>query len=136
MSMNAVNPHRKLPRLGPESRTLSRGSLGDTVDGRSREGRFLLRVERSLVEQVGGAPSFTQTLLIRRLARAMLRLELHDERLMSGSATDHDARVFSALSNMVRLTARELGLNAAAAKAKAAPNLVAIVARHKEAASR
>ena len=69
-------------------------------------------MERELTRQLG-APSFTQKLLIRRLARAMLRLELIDEKSMGGGTlTDHDARTFSALSNMVRLTARELGLKA------------------------
>ena len=112
MSMNAVDPSRKLPRLTPESRVLRRGVLGDKVDGRSREGRFLLKCEAELTAQVG-EPSFTTRLLIRRLARAMLRLELIDEKLVSGKLSAHDARTFSALSNSVRLIARELGVQAA-----------------------
>jgi hypothetical protein len=118
MSMNAVNPERKLPRLGPESRVLRRGVLGDQIDGRSREGRFLLKCESELVAHVGGSPSFTQRLLIRRLARAMLRLELLDEKMATGELSAHDARTFSALSNVVRLTARELGVQAAASVEK------------------
>ena len=110
--MNAVDPPRKLRALSAESRVLRRGVLGDRVDGRSREGRFLTKIERELTRQVG-RPSFAQTLLIRRLARAALRLELIDERSLSGTLSDHDARSFSALSNVVRLTARELGLKAA-----------------------
>ena len=103
--------------LSAESRILRRGVLGDRVDGRSREGRFLTKIERELTRQIG-RPSFGQTLLIRRLARAALRLELIDERSLSGTLSDHDARSFSALSNQVRLLARELGLKAApAAKA-------------------
>jgi hypothetical protein len=105
-----------------------RGVLGDRVDGRSREGRFLSQIERSLVAQVGGSPSFTQKLLIRRLARASLRLELIDERSLSGTLSDHDARSFSALSNQVRLLARELGLRAA--PAEKLPDLRDIVAEH------
>ena len=74
-----------------------------------------------------GAPSFTQKLLIRRLARVMLRLELIDEKSMGrGTLTDHDARTFSALSN--RLTARELGLKAA--PAEKLPDLSDILAEH------
>ena len=73
MSMVAVNPLRKLPRLGPDSRTLKRGVLGDTVDGRSTEGRFLLKIEAELTRQIG-QPSFTEKMLIRRLSRAMLDL--------------------------------------------------------------
>jgi hypothetical protein len=128
MSMNAVNPVRVLPRLRTESRVFKRGSLGDRIDGRSREGRFLLLMERELTRQLG-APSFTQKLLIRRLARAMLRLELIDEKSMGGGTlTDHDARTFSALSNMVRLTARELGIKAA--PAEKLPDLGDILAEH------
>ena len=128
MSMNAVSPHRKLRRLGPESRVFKRGPLGDSVDGRSREGRFLLRCEAELTRQVGGSPSFTQKLLIRRLARAALRLELIDEQSMTGPLSAHDGRVFSALSNTIRLTARELGVQAA--PAEKLPDLHDIVAEH------
>ena len=114
-----------------ESRILRRGVLGDRVDGRSREGRFLTKIERELTQQVG-VPSFGQVLLIRRLARAALRLELIDERSLSGTLSDHDARSFSVLSNQVRLLARELGLRAAPSEAPA--SLDVIVSRHKAAA--
>lgn len=55
--MNAVDPARKLPRLGPESRVLRRGVSGDKVDGRSREGLLLLQCEGELTAQIGGAPA-------------------------------------------------------------------------------
>jgi hypothetical protein len=110
------------------SRVLRRGVLGDKVDGRSREGRFLTKCERELVAQVGGAPSFTQRLLIRRLARGMLRLELLDEKMTAGAWTDHDTRTFGGLSNAVRLLARELGVKASP-DAKT-PSLDDIVAEH------
>ena len=124
--MNAVSPARTLPRLGPDSRVLKRGVLGDKVDGRSREGRFLLKCEAELTAQLG-EPMFTQRLLIRRLARAMLRLELIDEKLTSGKLSAHDARTFSALSNQVRLIARELGLKQAST-AKALLTLADVLA--------
>jgi hypothetical protein len=128
--MNAVDPVRKMRAMTVESRVLRRGVLGDRIDGRSREGRFLTQIERELTAQVGGAPSATQRLLIRRLARNMLRLELVDEKMTSGKELSaHDARTFSALSNQVRLISRELGLRAAAAKAKA-PDLAEILAEH------
>jgi hypothetical protein len=127
--MNAVDPPRKLQQLSAESRVLRRGVLGDRVDGRSREGRFLTKIERELVAQLGGQPSFTQKLLIRRLSRAMLRLELLDEKQTAGKElTAHDGRSFSALSNQVRLLARELGLRAA--PAEKLPDLHDIVASH------
>jgi len=86
--------------------------MGDSIDGRSREGRFLLKCEAELTRQVG-EPSFTQRMLIRRLSRAMLRLELLDEKMSSGELSAHDARTFGGLSNAVRLLARELNVKAA-----------------------
>jgi hypothetical protein len=127
--MNAVDPVRRMRALSAESRVLRRGVLGDRVDGRSREGRFLTQIERELVAQIGGSPSFTQKLLIRRLARGMLRLELLDEKQTAGKALSaHDGRSFSALSNQVRLIARELGLKAA--PAEKTPDLSDILAEH------
>jgi hypothetical protein len=117
--MNAVQPLRRMRPLTSESRALLNGSrvlrrgvLGDKLDGRSREGRFLLKVERELIAHCGGKPSFAQRLLIRRACRAMLRLELLDEKLTGGKWSDHDAREFGGLSNSLRLTLRELGLKA------------------------
>ena len=50
--MNAVDPPRKLRALSAESRIIRRGVLGDRVDDRSREGRFLSQIERELTRQV------------------------------------------------------------------------------------
>jgi hypothetical protein len=84
--------------VGPYCRALQRGVLGDTISGTSREGKFLRRVEAELTQHVGGCPSFPQTLLIRRVSRAMLRLELMDSKLDGPDWTDHDGRVFGGLS--------------------------------------
>ena len=103
------------PRLGPHCRALRRGVIGGDIDGRSVEGKFLRRIEAELVAQVGGSPSFAQTLLIRRIARAMLQLELFDSKMSGGNWTDHDARTFGGISNSLRLMLRELGLKPDAA---------------------
>jgi hypothetical protein len=103
------------PRVGPYCRVFSRGSLGE-IDGRSREGKFLRRIEAELTAQVGGSPSFAQSLLIRRAARSMLQLELLDDKMASGNWTAHDSRTQGGLNNAVRLALRELGLKAAPAK--------------------
>jgi hypothetical protein len=116
--VNAVNPVRKRPSLTPESRVFNRGVLGDKIDGRSREGRFLIKCEAELIADIGGSPTFAQLMLIRRCARGMLRLELLDEKMAAGNWTDHDARTFGGLTNAVRLMLRELGLKAEAAPAK------------------
>ena len=88
-------------RVGPHSRALRRGVVGDQIDGRSREGRFLRAAEAELIAHVGGSPSFTQRLLIRRAARAMLRLELFDAKLQSGNWSDDDGRTYGGLQNAV-----------------------------------
>jgi hypothetical protein len=102
------------PRLGPHCRALRRGVIGDAIDGRSREGKFLRVCEAELVAQVGSEPSFAQRLLIRRIARAMLKLEMFDAKMTGGNWTDHDARTYGGLTNALRLMLRELGLRAPA----------------------
>jgi hypothetical protein len=111
----AHSSHTRQP-LGPHSRVLRRGVLGDAIDGRSKEGRFLRHCEAGLLAQLGGEPSFAQRLLIRRVSRAVLRLDFLDEKMASGTLTDHDAKAFSALSNTVRLCLRELGIKATPTK--------------------
>jgi len=71
MTMTTSPP--KTPRLGPHSRVFVRRSLGDHIDGRSREGRFLRHFEKEMVAQLGGSPSTAQALLVRRVARARCR---------------------------------------------------------------
>ena len=111
-----VMSQNRLPRVGPYSRTLDRGAIGQSIDGRSREGRFLRAFERQMREHVGGLPSTAQRLLISRLARVALRLERFDEKLAAGQLTDHDGRVYGALHNSFRLLLRELGIKGAAAR--------------------
>jgi hypothetical protein len=80
------------------------------------------------VAHVGGDPSFTQRLLIRRASRAMLRLELLDEKLAKGVWADHDARTFGGLSNALRLVLRELGVKGLSKEGP--PSLDDVVAEH------
>jgi hypothetical protein len=96
------------PRIGPHSRLLQRG----TVDGRSREGRYLRAIEARLLDHIGAGASCAQRMLINRLARVALRLELFDEKMAAGPTTDHDGRVYGALHNSFRLMLREIGLKA------------------------
>jgi hypothetical protein len=113
--MTIVGSYAPKPGVRPHSKALIRGSVGDTIDGRSREGRYLRHCEVELTRHVGGNPSFVQKVLITRAARAMLRLQLLDEKMEAGSWTDHDARTFGGLNNALRLCLRELGVKAAAA---------------------
>lgn len=104
------------PVLGPHSRALRRGSLGNDIDGRSAEGRYLKRCETELIAQLSREPSFAERLLIKRICRAMLRLELFDKKLAEGAWTANDSRTFGGLSNALRLMLRELGLKPSPAK--------------------
>ena len=113
-------------KIGPYSRTLDRGAIGASIDGRSREGRFLRGFESGTLKQLGSNPSFTQRVAISRLARIALRLELFDEALVNGKGlTDHDARVYGALHNSLRLLLKEIGLKATMSPAPSLRDYVA-----------
>jgi hypothetical protein len=59
----------------------------------------------------------------------LLRLELLDAKMSSGSWTDHDARTFGGLNNALRLALRELGVQET--KPKPIPTIDEIAARHR-----
>jgi hypothetical protein len=101
----------KTRRVGPYFRA-SRNALDDQFDGRSREGRFVRKVEAEIVAQLGGTASFIQMSLIRRAARTMLQLELLDKKFSSGTWTQLDGHVQGGLANNLRLVFRELGVKA------------------------
>jgi hypothetical protein len=103
---------RNSDQLGPYSRRLQRGSLSQSVDGRSATGRFVRALEAELVEHLGGNPSIVQRLLIERLIKVRVQLDLLDSRLGTEGWTPHDARTYGGLLNAYRLTAREIGLRA------------------------
>jgi hypothetical protein len=97
----------------PFCRALTRGSLGDTFDGRSREGKVVRRFEAELVAQLGGKPSFGQLMLVRQAARATLQLEVHSTK-MSGSSrseAEADARTFRALNETLVRALEALGVS-------------------------
>jgi hypothetical protein len=116
-------------RIGPHSRLLARGS----VDGRSREGRFLAAARAELAAHVGGAPSKAEAVLIDRVAWLRLHLALIDERAAGGNPmTGHDQRAYLALSNAVVRAMRQLGLKGAAERA---PSLAEYLATKAEGAA-
>lgn len=107
-------------RLGPYSKAIDRGAVGWSLDGRSREGRFLRNYERMLADHVagaGGMPSTVQRELIRRAARLALHIELQDERFMAGrEPSDHAGKQYLAWSASLVRTLKVLGVAPAAAK--------------------
>ena len=74
------------------------------------------------MNQLGGKPSFTQTLAIRRIARLMLQAELFDQKMAGGDWTGHDARSAGAVNNAVLRALKDLGLQGRAER-PAAPSL-------------
>jgi hypothetical protein len=101
--------------IGPRSRPHRLRKL----DGRSREAKYLRRIERELIDDLGGPEhvSAAKRLLVERVAIDLMRLELLDARMAAETVTVHDARVAHALRNSVRLTLRALGLESAAPRA-------------------
>ena len=111
--------HLDAKRIGPWCRSITRGSLGQSIDGRSRAGRLLRRIEKELLAQLGAEPTFAQKLLVRRIARGMLSLEEFDHKLSSGDSwTAVDAATMGGIQNSVRLNLRELGIKATPAVKK------------------
>lgn len=111
--MHATSNIKIRRKLGPHSRLLQRGVIGRSIDGRSTEGRYLRDFEARSIQHLGGSPSTTEQLLITRLARIALRIELFEEKMLSGNFTDHDGRVFGALNGAFLRSLQTLGLRPA-----------------------
>lgn len=84
------------------------------LDRRTREGRFLARTEAALLDHAsrGGIEqvSMPKRIIAGRVAADLLRLELLDQKMLDGAASDHDLRIGHALRNSVRLDLKALGL--------------------------
>jgi hypothetical protein len=98
--------------LGPYSRSLDRGAIGDFIDGRSWEAKFLKRYEAMLIKHLGGKPSLPQAALIIRCARVALHLELMDRRsLRDGHVFGiHDHNYYVSWSNSLARLLAGLGV--------------------------
>jgi hypothetical protein len=110
-------------RLKPDSRAFGRGALGDAIDGRSREGKFIRRIEAELLDQLGDDPTFSQLLFVRRASRAALKLELYDRKLAEGDINGHDSRMYGGLANNLRLLLREINAQAVVTRKAKTPSL-------------
>jgi hypothetical protein len=117
---NTTMPRRKFSRVG----------IGE-LDRRSREARYMRKIEDDLLDHVGPDPAVTQRMLIGRAAQAMLRLAQIDERMSAGSKLSaEDSRVYAMLSNTLRLTLRELGIKGNGKAAPKAPRIEDIAKRY------
>ena len=107
-----------MKRVGPYSKAIRLGA-GHSVDGRSRAGKLLRRVEAELLAQIPGEPTFAQKLLCRRAARAVWMLDELDMKLVEGRNWNAcDSNTQGGLSNSLRLILRDLGIKAAPARPK------------------
>lgn len=97
------------------------------IDGRSREGKFILSYQNMLIRHCGGNPSITQRAIINRAARLALHLELFDEKSLKGDHvfTRHDHEHYLWWSNALVRVLKELGLQAPAAPAPRLSDLLA-----------
>ena len=97
-------------KLGPQSRAIDRGTLGE-IDGRSREGRFLRAYEAMMMSHLGGSPSRIQGEMIRRCARLALHLELQDEKTLRGgeAMSEFSSRAYVAWHRALMSSLRLLG---------------------------
>ena len=96
------------PHVGPYSRKLDRGALGVSIDGRSPLGKFVRSLEFELYQYVGGQPDVRERLMIDRVIKTRVQLDLFEEKLETGRWTDTDRRTYGALHNAFRLALREL----------------------------
>jgi hypothetical protein len=86
----------------------------DAIDGRLLEAKEEKRLIKALTEHVGGSPSVTQEILIKRTARFVIMLEVLERRVLeTKDFGDLQARQMIALSNSARLNLQALGLKAA-----------------------
>jgi hypothetical protein len=108
--MSRIESLKRTRRLGPYSKRLTRGVIGDLYDGRSTEGRFCRDLEKQLIDHIGGSPSIAQRLLIDRIVKIRLQLDMLDQKLLSPAFTDLDRRVFGALQHSFRLCLQQLGM--------------------------
>jgi hypothetical protein len=120
MSTSALDAPRKRVRrrLGPPSR---QHQLLAGLDWRTREGKLLAAARAELTAHVGGNPSNVQKALIERAARLTLYIEMMDARaLAAGTMTERDSRMYLAWVNALRLTLRDIGVEARQTSEKAA----------------
>jgi hypothetical protein len=90
---------------------IDRGALGDSINPRSRIGRFLVHYEMLLIAHVGGNPTITQRALITRTARLALHLELMDEKAFGkgGGLTPTDHHFYCVWANSLARHLSKLG---------------------------
>ena len=81
-------------------------------DGRSKAGRLLKSVRKTLIEHLGGEDKITplQRALVERAAMLQLQVSALDKLIIDGAHMEYDAKTYLAWSNSLTHTLRALGL--------------------------
>lgn len=108
-----------MSKLGPYSAEITRSE----PDGRTREGRILKSTRKALLDHLGGELQVTefQRMLVERACKLQLRISLLDDKLLYGTFSEYDEKIYLAWSNSFVRTLRELGLNQASTKPASDP---------------
>ena len=98
-----------MPKLGAYSKEI----VLARPDGRSKEARLLQQKRRELLFHIGKNPSPLKIALVERASMLQLRCAALDEKILDGSFTECDAKVYLAFSNSLTRTLSALGLEPA-----------------------
>jgi hypothetical protein len=91
-----------------------------TVNGKTKEGRFVAVYKRDLIEQLGGAPTTAQLRLVERAAMLALHLLKADQKAIKGEGLSEQAtRAYLAMHNALTKTLAQLDGVSSKAKEKA-----------------
>lgn len=102
-----------MPKLGAYSKEI----ILARPDGRTKEARLLRQMRAALVAHLGGEAhlSAPQRVLIERCAMLQLRVAAFDAKIVDGTFSEYDSKVFLAFSNSLTRTLAALGVQPAAA---------------------
>ena len=95
----------KATPFGPYSKRLRR------LDGRTREGQREREVIAELTAHLGGKPTTPQLILVQRVAKLLVVIELLERRLIEkGEVSDFAGRQYLAWVNTLRLLLQLIGI--------------------------
>jgi len=95
-------------RTQPKSQGQRRGLV--KADGRSIEGRILRDARKALLDFVGPDATPIQKSLIERAAMLELRAAMLDQKIIDGTFTEYDSKVYNAIVNSIARVYRTLGI--------------------------
>jgi hypothetical protein len=92
-------------------------------DGRTKEARLLRQMREELIRHLGGNVTPPQRAMIERCAMLQLRCAVLDRKILDGTFTEFDAKVYLAFTGSLTRTLARLGLEAAADKPRTIEDL-------------